>query len=175
MRRTVVIFAAIFVTTLALDQGTKVWAHGLPVAPAGCAVPSDLIAQRCAGVPQPVVAGYWEWELAYNTGSAFSFVEGAGAQVLLGLIAAIALVAIGVAAARTRPEQRMRRIAFAMIAGGALGNLLDRIRDGAVTDFVRWHVREHAWPVFNVADAALVIGIAILVADEMFRRRRAAT
>src|SRR5438067_1025355 len=115
--RRVVIFVAIFVATLAFDQTTKAWARGLPVEPHGCAVPADLIAERCAGVPQTVVPGYWEWELAFNTGSAFSFVTAAGAQVVLGLIAALALVAIGVAAARTRPEQRLRRAAYALVAG----------------------------------------------------------
>lgn len=62
------------------------------------------------------------------------------------------------------------------MAGGALGNLVDRLRDGAVTDFVRWRINEHRWPIFNVADAALVIGIMVLLLDGMRRQRsRAAT
>ena len=66
--RRAVIFAAILVLVVALDQGSKAWARTLPVSPARCDVPADLIARTCHGVPQPVIDGYWEWELAMNTG-----------------------------------------------------------------------------------------------------------
>jgi len=135
-------------------------------------VPADLIAHRCAGVPQPVIDGYWDWELAFNTGAAFSSLR--GAQLLLGLLAGGALILLVVMARRTAPEQRLRRIALAMIAGGALGNLIDRLRDGAVTDFVRWRVGEARWPIFNVADAALLIGVVLLLAESVVHRRAAA-
>jgi len=165
-RRAWIVASVVFAITFAFDQGSKAWARTLPVAPPGCALPGDLLAHRCGGVPQPVIAGYWDWELAFNPGAAFSSLTGgAGTQVLLVLIAAIALIGIGVVAARTRPEQRLRRFGLAMIAGGALGNLVDRIRDGAVTDFIRWHWHEHRWPIFNVADAALLIGVALLLFD----------
>ena len=59
-----------------------------------------------------------------------------------------------------------------MIGGGALGNLIDRMRDGAVTDFVRWRWHEHAWPVFNVADAALLVGALLLIVDGVLGHRR---
>src|SRR4051812_30302821 len=160
-----VLFVAVFLVTAALDQGTKVWARGLPTQPAECGT-AALAAQRCHGVPQPVIAGYWDWELAENPGAAFStLVGGTGARVLLSLIACAALVGLGIAAARTRADERAKRLAYAMIAGGALGNLVDRIRDGAVTDFVRWHVHDHMWPIFNVADVALLAGVALLVLD----------
>jgi signal peptidase II len=176
-RRSAVVFAVILIATLAVDQGTKVWAHSLPVTPAECARPRDLVAYRCAGVPQSVIAGYWDWELAYNSGIAFSTFAGhTGTQVVLALIAVLALVGISVLALRTRPDERWKRAAYALVAGGALGNLVDRLRDGAVTDFVRWRINEHRWPIFNVADAALVIGIMVLLLDGMRRQRsRAAT
>ena len=171
-QRRAVIFAAILVLVVGFDQGSKAWARTLPVSPAGCAVPADVIAHRCAGVPQPVIDGYWDWELAFNTGAAFSSLT--SSQLLLGLLACGALIALLVMAWRTAPEQRLRRIALAMIAGGALGNLIDRLRDGAVTDFVRWRVGEARWPIFNVADAALLIGVVLLVAESFLRPRRAA-
>ena len=171
-RRPLVIFVAILAFVVAFDQGSKVWARTLPVAPMPCDVPADLIGQRCAGVPQPVIEGCWDWELAANSGVAFSTFAGrAGAQVVLSLIAAIALIAIGIAAARTRPEQWMRRVAYALIAGGALGNLIDRVRDGAVTDFVRWKAGSHLWPIFNVADAALLLGVALLLVERALAHR----
>jgi signal peptidase II len=175
-RRGAVVFAVILIATLVADQGSKVWAHSLPVAPAGCAQPEDLLAFRCAGVPQPVVDGYWEWELAYNPGVAFStfasFTGRTGMQVILSLIAALALVGISVLAMRTAPDERGKRVAFALIAGGALGNLVDRLHDGAVTDFVRWRIHDHRWPIFNVADAALLVGVILLMLDGLRARRR---
>lgn len=169
--RRAVIFLAILVLGVALDQGSKAWARTLPVSPPGCDVPADLIAHRCRGVPQPVIDGYWEWELAFNTGAAFSSFR--GAQLLLSALAGVALIALGVMAWRARPEQRLRRIALAVIAGGALGNLIDRVRDGAVTDFVRWRVGEARWPIFNVADAALLVGVALLLLEGLPLWRRA--
>ena len=175
-RRGAAVFAVILIATLVADQGSKVWAHSLPVAPAGCAQPEDLLAFRCAGVPQPVVDGYWEWELAYNPGVAFStfasFTGRTGMRVLLSLIAAVALVGISALAMRTAPDERKKRVAFALIAGGALGNLVDRLHDGAVTDFVRWRIHDHRWPIFNVADAALLVGVILLMLDGLRARRR---
>jgi signal peptidase II len=167
--RRAVIFAAILALVVALDQGSKAWARTLPVSPAGCDVPAELIAQRCHGVPQPLIDGYWEWELAFNTGAAFS--SFLGSQLVLGALACVALIALGVMAWRARPEQRLRRIALATIAGGALGNLIDRVRDGAVTDFVRWRVGEARWPIFNVADVALLVGVALLLLEGLAERR----
>ncbi|HWO26228.1 MAG TPA: signal peptidase II [Kofleriaceae bacterium] len=169
--RRAVIFAAILALVVALDQGSKAWARTLPVSPAGCDVPADLIAHRCGGVPESFIAGFWEWELAFNTGAAFSSFR--GAQLLLGLLACGALIALGFMAWRARPEQRLRRIALAIIAGGALGNLIDRVRDSAVTDFIRWRVGEARWPIFNIADAALLVGVVLLFLEGLAEQRRA--
>jgi signal peptidase II len=163
-KKRAVVFIAIAFLTLALDQGSKAWAQGLPV-PAGC-TPTELAAQHCAGTPVPVIHGFWDWQLEYNTGVAFStFAHASWGHVALSILAVLALIAIGFAASRTQPEQRLRRVAFALIAGGALGNLLDRVRSGWVTDFVHWHVGHHDWPVFNVADVALLVGIAMLLLE----------
>jgi len=171
------VFAVILIASLAADQLSKAWAHTLPVVPPGCAQPGEMLAGRCAGVPQPVVDGYWDWELAYNPGVAFSTFASAaghtGMRVILVAIAMIALVGISVLALRTPSDQRWRRAAYALIASGALGNLVDRMRDGAVTDFVRWRIHDHRWPIFNVADAALLVGVAVLLLDGL-RTRRAA-
>ena len=176
IRRGALVFAVILIATLLADQGSKAWARHLPLHPAGCKQPDDLLAVRCIGLPQPVIEGYWDWELAYNPGiafSAFTTVTGhAGMQVILALIAALALVGITVLAMRTEPDERWKRVAYALVAGGALGNLVDRLHDGAVTDFVRWRINDHRWPIFNVADAALLIGVAILLIEGLRTRRR---
>lgn len=147
-RRAWIVFATVLVVTLVLDQGSKAWARGA------------LELHR----PEPVIEHVWDWELAYNPGAAFSTLTGGPAlPILLSIFAGVALIGIGVVAARTRPEERVKRLGLALIAGGALGNLIDRIRDGVVTDFIRWRWHEHKWPIFNVADAALLVGV-ILVA-----------
>jgi signal peptidase II len=178
IRRGALVFAVILIATVLADQGSKAWAHHLPLHPAGCTQPDDLLAYRCIGLPQPVIAGYWDWELAYNPGiafSAFTTMTGhAGMQVILALIAALALLGITVLAMRTEPGERWKRAAYALVAGGALGNLIDRLHDGAVTDFVRWRINDHRWPIFNVADAALLIGVAILLITGLRSRRTAA-
>lgn len=149
-RRAWIVFGMVLAITFVFDQGSKAWARTLPL-----------------HEPRAVVEGYLDWELAMNPGAAFSsFVGGTGTQVILAIIAMVALAGVGVIAARTRPEQRLKRFGLALIAGGALGNLVDRLRDGAVTDFIRLHYEEHKWPIFNVADAALLIGVVLLVVDQ---------
>ena len=146
-RRAWIVFATVLVVTLVFDQGSKAWARGA------------LDVHR----PQPVIENVWDWELAYNPGAAVSTLTGGAAlPILLGVFAGVALLGIGIVAARTRPEERLKRFGLAMIAGGALGNLIDRIRDGVVTDFVRWRWYEHKWPIFNVADAALLVGVVLI-------------
>jgi signal peptidase II len=121
-----------------------------------------------------VIAGYWDWELAMNTGAAFSALDfGTATQILLAIIAALALGGIGVYAYRLRPDQRLERIALGLIAGGALGNLVDRLRHGGVTDFIRWRVGDHRWPIFNIADAALLVGVVVMFAASALAHRRA--
>lgn len=150
-----VIFVGVLLCTAGFDQGTKQWAR----------------TELEVGKPTPVVDGLLDWNLAMNDGAAFSSLR--GSQVLLSLIALGALVFLGVLAHRTQPHQHLRRIALAVIAGGAIGNLVDRVRDGAVTDFVRCKYGSHAWPTFNVADVALVIGVMLLVLDGLLERRLA--
>jgi signal peptidase II len=157
--RRAVLFLAIFLCTTGFDQASKQWAE-TSLAP---------------GAPQPFIQGYWDWELAKNTGVAFSTFAGVeGGQIILSILAACALIGIGIVAMRTGPNERMKLAGLALIGGGALGNLIDRIRAGGVTDFVRWRAGEHMWPIFNVADAALLIGIAVLLLESALAKRRRA-
>lgn len=166
--RRIVIFIAFLVGGLLADQGTKAWARDLPVYPAGCSV-SELAKHRCAGVPQPVIEGYWDWELAMNDGAAFSNFR--GNQLLLSIAAFGALLLVFAMAARTAAEQGIKRAALALVAAGTLGNLLDRVRLDAVVDFVRWRIHDHRWPIFNVADVLLAVGVGMLLFEELLARR----
>jgi signal peptidase II len=102
------------------------------------------------------VLGPLELTLAHNRGVAFGLASGGGA--LLVLFTVVALAVSGVAFAR-RATQRGMWVAFGLLAGGALGNVADRLRTGVVTDFI--HVL--SWPPFNLADVAITVGVAIFV------------
>jgi len=126
-------------------------------------------AERLALIP-----GWLDLTLVYNTGAAFSFMAGAGGWQRWFFIG------IGVAAAAfilyllaRHGSQRLFGLALTLILGGAIGNLIDRIVQGKVTDFVLVHWQERwFFPAFNVADAAITVGAALLILDELLRVRR---
>jgi signal peptidase II len=116
-------------------------------------------------MPHQVIPHVLNWTLAFNSGAAFSFLAGAsGWQAwLFGGLAVV--VSIGLAVWLTRLPRRDWRNALpvALIIGGALGNLIDRLVHGQVTDFIQ--VYWHAWsfPAFNVADSAITVGAVLLI------------
>jgi signal peptidase II len=167
-RRRVLIFLAFVLVAVGLDQATKAWALTLPVRPVGCDI--TALDAACVGAPAPVIAGFWDWEVAMNDGAAFSNL--AGNTLLLTALAFGGVLLLVAMAARARPEQRLKRAALAVMIGGTVGNLIDRVRWGAVVDFVRWRVHDHRWPIFNVADALLLVGVVLLVIDELRGRQR---
>ncbi|WP_292067913.1 signal peptidase II [Brevundimonas sp. UBA7664] len=101
--------------------------------------------------------------LGFNPGVTFGLFAGSGALGRWAL-SAVALLIIGALLAWIwRTRSAMTAAAAGLIAGGALGNLLDRLRFGAVTDFVDLHWGDAHWPTFNLADAAIVCGVALLL------------
>lgn len=114
------------------------------------------------GESVPVIDGVLWLTRVRNTGAAFGLLR--GWQWLLVAIAFVVLGAVTWALVRLKPESRVARTALALIAGGALGNLIDRVASGGVTDFF-----DLGWfPVFNVADIALDVGVALLVVWLLF-------
>ncbi len=111
-----------------------------------------------------------------NTGVAFGFLAGAGKQggawLLVGL-GVVALVLVGLYFWRTSSEHRLLLTALALVLGGAVGNLVDRINAGAVTDFIDVYYGSHHWHTFNVADSAISIGIVLIAWDSLRPRREA--
>jgi len=93
-----------------------------------------------------------DWDLPYQT-------------VLLAALSLCALLAIAVYFVRLPPTARLPRMALALVLGGAVGNLFDRLRLGYVVDFVHVYWRQHQWPDFNVADSAITVGVTLLVLD----------
>ncbi len=171
MPRRLKIFLVLTFVCLLADQVTKTWARdSLPVHPAGCEVPDDVVAHRCFSRSVPVIDGFWNWQLSFNDGAAFSFLR--GQRALLSVVGVLALGGLGWMARKAREDQRALVWGLGLIAGGALGNLLDRVRFGVVTDFVHWHIGSHDWPVFNVADVTLLMGVGLMFLDIIFEARR---
>lgn len=128
---------------LAADQLTKGWAHAWVVANGPIAVVSGL----------NIVA-------TSNTGVAFGLGQGASIWVLVGVALAISAW-LFLWLRRTR--RRISAVGLGLAIGGALGNVVDRLRLGSVRDFIDVYWRDWHWPAFNLADAAIMTGLAILI------------
>jgi signal peptidase II len=120
-----------------------------------------------------VIPDYFSWMLAYNTGAAFSFLaDSSGWQRwLFALIAIVVSVVLVVWLKRLGRDDTWLAIALALVLGGALGNLYDRVVIGHVIDFIFVHWKEHGFPAFNVADSAITVG-AIMLALDMFKSKK---
>ena len=169
------LFWIVSAISLVADQATKIWARAsLPVAGHGtgpnhtCQVPEDIIHRVCGGQPVKVISGYWEWRLSMNPGSAFGLFGGMGAEVTRWFLSAIgigAVVGMFMMMRRARADQKILHLALALVAGGAVGNLIDRVIYSVVTDFILWKYKTHEWPVFNIADVVLVVGVILMFFD----------
>ena len=122
---------------------------------------------------QTVVTSFFNIVRAHNTGAAFSFLaDAAGWQRWM-------FTGVGVAAAvfitwllKSHAGQRLFSLAMALILGGAIGNVIDRMMHGYVVDFLDFHLAGRHFPAFNLADSAITLGAILLVLDELRRMRR---
>lgn len=120
------------------------------------------------------VTGFFNLVLTYNKGAAFSFLAGASGwqREFLAGIGIVASLFIIYLLAR-HGTQKLFSLALALILGGAIGNVIDRLAHGHVIDFLDFHWRGWHWPAFNLADSAIVCGAGLLILDELLRVRRA--
>jgi signal peptidase II len=143
---------------LALDQATK-WA-----------------ALRWLDLYEPlVVTPFFNLVLVWNRGVSFGMLAGAGRHgpwLLTGLAAAIGAFLIVWLYRETRP---VTRTALVLVLTGAVGNVIDRLRFGAVVDFLDFHAFGYHWPAFNVADSAIVIGAGLILFDSLVLSQRTTT
>lgn len=120
-----------------------------------------------------VIRGCFRLVHLENPGSAFSFLAESTSPwrgPALIAISLVALVIISVLLWKDRETSR-KTIALALILGGALGNLWDRMADGRVTDFLDFYIGSHHWPAFNIADSAIVIGALLLLTKMLWPQR----
>jgi len=145
---------AIAAAVLALDQASKAWVlHTLPGAP-----------------PLTVVAGFFDLTFSRNTGGVFGLLAGApsfGRRAFFVGATALALGVIVVFLKRWGHESRLLSVALALVSGGAIGNLIDRVRFGSVVDFIDWYWGSHHWYTFNIADSAISVGAVLLIVHSL--------
>lgn len=186
-RRSTAAIAACFIAIVALtgmDMATKSWAlDTLSIQRVGelppLCKPNDLgnvVYQRMPGKVVQVIPGYFELHYAENCGAAFGLMRGARPWVrhlVFGVAAVLASIALLWMFVRNRGGP-LFAWSVPFIVAGALGNLIDRLRLGYVLDFIRWHIHDRFdWPTFNFADAAITVGVILLVLDGAFEGKRA--
>ena len=143
---------------IALDQWTKYW----------------VVAGIRPGEEYPL-ASFFSLVLAFNSGAAFSFLASAdGWQRWLFVVVAVIACAVMLWLLK-RGGGSLFCVGIALILGGALGNLYDRIVIGRVVDFLLFHYRDWQYPAFNVADSAITVGAALLIVDSFRARHTEAT
>ena len=123
------------------------------------------------GTAVPVLPGF-NLSLGFNTGASFGMMGGfmAGKPLLMAALTGALTIAFAVMAFRA--QHALERAGFALVVGGALGNIIDRVRQGAVTDFLDLYWRDWHWPTFNVADIAITLGAVLILAASLPLRRR---
>ncbi|WP_372844449.1 signal peptidase II [Psychrobacter sp.] len=125
--------------------------------------------------PVPVIEPFLNWTLAYNYGAAFSFLADAGGWqkwFFAGLALLMSLFLIGYLIKAPR-QAKLLSLGLALVLGGAVGNLIDRLLHGHVIDFIHVHYAD-VWhyPIFNIADIGICIGVAMIVIDMLFLEKK---
>ncbi|HEX7370219.1 MAG TPA: signal peptidase II [Rhodanobacteraceae bacterium] len=121
-------------------------------------------------MPHVVIPHVLNWTLAFNRGAAFSFLAASsGWQAwLFGVLAIVVSIGLAVWLARTPRRDWRTALPVALIIGGALGNLIDRLWHGQVTDFIQFYWHAWSYPAFNIADSAITVGAVLLIAFGVF-------
>jgi len=112
-----------------------------------------------------IIPNFAHFTYLRNTGAAFGFLAGSHSTlriVFFGLISVVAIGCIVYLLRSIRPQQKTLLVSLSLILGGAVGNLIDRLRLGEVIDFIDLHWYHFHWPAFNVADSAISIGVVVL-------------
>lgn len=118
------------------------------------------------------VTSFFNLGLTYNPGAAFSFLANHdGWQRWFFTVLAVAAAAFFMFQIYHSRQKIVQNVGFAMIAGGALGNMLDRLRIGMVVDFLDFHWQDMHWPAFNLADSAIFIGVVLVLWSELFQKK----
>lgn len=164
------VLAAIIVAVVILDQVSKdvflyLITGAVPVSgPAMSIVPLSYMMAH--------VTDFFNIVFTWNTGTAFSLFRGLGASMPMVVVVATGAIVGALAYYLFFRAARFERVPLALIVGGAMGNLIDRIRFGAVIDFLDFHVGGMHWPAFNFADICICVGVGLYILNWLIARRR---
>lgn len=152
LRPITMLWFALAASVLLLDQYSKLW-----------------IVERFSYGDIESLSGFFNLVRVHNYGAAFSFLSDAGGwqRWAFSLLAAVISILIVVWIARLPTQSKMEGLALALILGGALGNLYDRLTLGYVVDFLDFHWSGMHFPAFNIADAGISVGAAVLIFDTL--------
>lgn len=153
------LFYFVALTVILLDQATK----------------RVIVQALRAGQGIPVIPGFFDIVFVLNPGAAFGFLATLPEWVrnpFFILISVVAVILIVFYHTRFLHAHRLASVALGLILGGAIGNLLDRLRYGMVVDFLDFYVSRYHWPAFNVADSAISIGVGLMLLDMLLDWRR---
>lgn len=157
-RALLLLFFAILLAVVGIDQATKIW----------------VVRHFALYESLEIVPGFFNLTYLTNNGAAFSILAGQPAkwrQLFFIGAGGVALVIIWLSQRSFGRTSAVYTLALALIAGGAIGNLIDRIRFGFVIDFLDVFVRSHHWPAFNVADSAITIGVCLFIVKNLILER----
>ena len=123
---------------------------------------------------QNIIPGFFNLVYVTNTGAAFGFLAGSKTwlrQAFFVTVSIAALIVIVFAYGHLKKQARIFVYALGLIAGGALGNLIDRLRFGSVVDFLDFYLGSYHWPAFNAADSAITVGVALFLLGTLLQQR----
>ena len=152
-------FYLIAVAIILLDQATK----------------RVIVGTLQLGQGLPIVPGFFDLVFVLNPGAAFSFLATLPDSVrnpFFITISVTAVILILVYRTRHLQQHELASLSLALVLGGAIGNLIDRLRYGMVVDFLLVHIYEYHWPAFNVADSAISVGVTLMVLEMVLEWRR---
>lgn len=118
------------------------------------------------GDQKEIIPGVFNLILTFNKGAAFGLLSGVGdgfRELILGITTLAALFVVFYFLIFEYNQDRVGQLALSMIVGGALGNVIDRMRLGMVVDFLDFYYKDYHWPAFNVADSSICIGVFLLI------------
>ncbi len=171
-RRT--LWLGISALVLFLDQITKWAVMEYLMRPQISGVPGSGFLEWYTQIPDLLpyarfhITSFFNLVMAWNTGVSFSMLSNHGVHMVYFLIFIAMAITVLFAYWLWKAESHLQGICYALVIGGALGNVLDRARFGAVIDFLDFHFMGRHWPAFNIADSAIVCGISVLIIVSLF-------
>ena len=148
---------ALAALVLVLDQASKTW-----------------VLANFRLMDRQAMTSFFNLVLVFNPGASFSFLADAGGwQKWFFVVLASAISLWLLAMLRTHAQERLLPAALSLILGGAIGNVIDRLRFDAVVDFLDFHLAGYHWPAFNVADSAITVGVALMLLHQFLQPKEA--